>query len=120
MASFLPLFLADAVGHGAGHFIGRLHDLGVHFIAALGGNQRRDFLHRIDVGSFQISLADDAETRITGNAGYRHAGGRRLTEEVAANRLETDIIGKVGQRQLAEFAGLDLAIDLGIRPARIR
>ena len=51
------------------HLIRCGDDLGIHFIGALGGDQRGDLVHRIDVGGFQEALLDGA---VAGRA--RHAG----------------------------------------------
>src|SRR4051812_36526383 len=42
------------------HLIRRRDHLGIHFISPLGGDQRGDLVHRIDIGSFQEALLDGA------------------------------------------------------------
>ena len=52
--------LAEHVGGGLQHLVGRAHDLGVHLIGALGGDQVGDFGHHLDIGLFEIALLDVA------------------------------------------------------------
>ena len=52
----------------AGHLVGGLDDLRIHFIGALRADQVGDLRHRVDVGGFQIALLDDAERRVAGHA----------------------------------------------------
>src|SRR5271163_4536406 len=62
---------APQIRYGAGHLIGRLNDLRIHLIGALGGDQVGDLRHRIDVGGFEISLLQNAERGVAGHADRR-------------------------------------------------
>src|SRR5258705_7938060 len=70
--------LAEHVGGGLQHLVGRADDLGVHLIGALGGDQVGDFGHHLDIGLFEIALLHVAKTVGVGDAVLRRAGGRRV------------------------------------------
>src|SRR5260370_34492841 len=53
--------LAEHVGGGLQHLVGRADDLGVHLIGALGGDQVGDFGHHLDIGLFEVGLLHVAE-----------------------------------------------------------
>src|SRR5438132_7099670 len=83
--------LAEHVGGGLQHLVGRADDLGVHLIGALGGNQVGDFGHHLDVRLFEIALLDVAKAVGVGDAVLRRAGGRCVREQIVADRVETGL-----------------------------
>src|SRR5579875_2746362 len=80
------------VGEGCKDLIRGLNDAAVHFIGALRGNEIGDLG---DVGGFDKTLHDGAETRGAGHALDRVSRGRRGEEHIAALRRKT---GRVGER----------------------
>src|SRR3954451_6315090 len=95
------------------HLIRCLDDLGIHLIGPLSGNQLGDFLDGIDVRSLEIVLVDLAVTGITGRSDHRCAGGGSLLVEVAAQRLETRLIGEVGKVELTDLPRVYFRVELG-------
>ncbi len=95
--------LAQILRYSRGHFVSCLNDLGVHFIGTLCRNQISDFLHRIDVRCFEITLLDRAIARITRDADQWAARSFRFAVEIAAQWLQTRFIGEVGKCQLTEI-----------------
>src|SRR6185295_4125633 len=84
--------LAEHVGGGLQHLVGRADDLGVHLIGALGGDQVGDFGHHLDVGLFEIALLHVAKAVGVGDAVLRRAGGRGVREQVVADRVEAGLV----------------------------
>ena len=77
-------------------------DLGVHLIGALRGDQVGDLGHGFDIGLLEIALLQVAVAVGVGLAVLRRAGGRRLEEEVVADRLQAGLVDEARQRELAE------------------
>src|SRR5471030_2825638 len=92
MTKSLRIILRPQLGGLLQHLIRRRDDLGIHFIGALGGDQRRDLVHRIDVGGFQEALLDGAVAGRAGHAGLRTAGTRRLQIKVIAHGIKSGFI----------------------------
>src|SRR5471032_1820163 len=70
----LRVILAPQLGCLLQHLVCCRDNLGIHFIGTLGGDQRRDLVHRIDVGGFQKALLDGAVAGRAGHAGLGRAG----------------------------------------------
>ncbi|EGE59948.1 hypothetical protein RHECNPAF_1760034 [Rhizobium etli CNPAF512] len=99
---FRPFPLLQVLADDGGHFISGGDHLGIHFVSALRRYQLGDFLHRIDVRRFQITLLHVGEAFLVGIADNGLAGGRRFLEEVVADRLKARLVDEVGKRQLAK------------------
>ncbi len=78
---------AEHAGGGLHHLVGGADHLGVHLVGALGGDQVGDFEHDFDVGLFEVALLHVAEAVGIGEAVLRWAGGRRVGEQVVADRI---------------------------------
>src|SRR3954454_17950994 len=84
--------LAEHVGGGLQHLVGRADDLGVHLIGALGGDQVGDFGHHLDIGLFEIALLHVAKTVGVGDSVLRRTGGRPVREQIVADGVEAALV----------------------------
>src|SRR5690606_15651817 len=85
----------------------------VHLVAALGGDQLRNLLDRVDIGRFQIELANAGETWRARNPVDTDARGDGFAEQVGTSWLEAGIIRENRQNQLPERARLRFPFNLG-------
>ena len=96
------------LGDGVTHLVGGLDDFGIHLVGPLRADEVTDFLDRIDVGGFEITLVDRRKTGIAGNADAKHAGW-------LAHWGVEDFAGGTAVHINAGAAGLALALVLGKR-----
>src|SRR3569623_1242978 len=92
------------IDDGLGHCVGRLDDLRVRLEIALRGDHRDQLLGKIDVGILERAGLHLAQTRCAGRSDQCHALIETLCPGSVAQLTETFLIGKIGERHLAESA----------------
>src|SRR5690554_2500939 len=103
----------DTLRDGGEHVVSGLNNLGVHFIGALCRNELGYFFDWIDIRVFEISLFHTREADLTRHADDRGSRSFGLPIEIAADRLQSRLIGKISERQLAKKLQLGLILDTG-------
>src|SRR4029453_306601 len=92
--------LAEHVGGGLQHLVGRADDLGVHLIGALGRDQVGDFGHHFDIGLFEVGLLHIAKAVGIGDAVLWRARCRGVREQIVADRLQARLVDEAGRADL--------------------
>jgi len=103
----LPQVLRDC----ARHVGGRLNDLRVHLIGTLRRDQIGNFLHRIDIGAFEIPLANRCKPWITWKSRDRRARSLGLCTEIASQHQKPGVIREIRQCKLADLLRRGLVRD---------
>ena len=86
------------------HLVGGADHLGVHFVGALRRDQVGNFGDHLDIGLFEVALLHVAEAVGVGDAVLRRARGRRVREQVVADRLQARLVDEARQPDLADVA----------------
>src|SRR5258705_9655013 len=94
--------LAEQRGGGLQHLVGGADHLGVHLIGALRRDQVGNLGDDLDIGLLEIALLHVAKTVGVGDAVLRRARGRRLREQVVADRLQPGLVDEPRQSDLPD------------------
>src|SRR5438105_15138039 len=89
--------LAEQRGGGLQHLVGGADHLGVHLIGALRRDQVGNLGDDLDIGLLEIALLHVAKTIGVGGAVLGRARGRRLREQIVADRLQAGLVDEARQ-----------------------
>src|SRR5207245_9073108 len=95
--------LPEQRGSGLQHLVGGADHLGVHLVGALRRDQVGNLGDDLDIGLLEIALLHVAKTVGVGGAVLGRARGRRLREQVVADRLQAGLVGDPRQPGLPEI-----------------
>src|SRR5205085_5339530 len=94
---------AEQRGGGLQHLVGGADHLGVHLIGALRRDQVGTLGDDLDIGLLEIALLHVAKTVGVGGAVLGRARGRRLREQIVADRLQAGLVDEPRQPDLPDI-----------------